>query len=541
MLSMHSSIRLIAFIGVFFLTICSAWSQADSLPDNFSSPYEVIYNHLNYLQDENHLPEQAAKSLFKGERSQKQLNNLAEELKQILDGSANFIDLDEVPKSSEYYDSLSRRNRYVITTDFPELYVQKYGNKWLYSEYSVDQIDRIHKKVFPFGTDKLLNILPNLGTTKYLGLHLWQYLGILILITLGFLIHLIFTVVLRRILFSLLHKYGKLDMANQFLNPVVKPFSLMIIALLASILIPVLQLPAFIATGIILLVHALVPFFATFFFYRLVDILGHYLKKIADRSENTLDDQLMPLVTKVLHVFVIIVGFVAILRGFKFDIWPILTGLSIGGLAFALAAQDTLKNFFGSLMIFIDRPFQIGDWVTAGDIDGTVEEVGFRSTRVRTFRDSVMYVPNSIISNSMVDNHGKRNYRRFYTKLAITYDTPARLIEVFVKGVEEIVLKHPDTRKDYYNIFLNEYGGSALEVMLYIFFKVPDWNNELRCRQEIMLEINKLAEHLGVRFAFPTQTLMIEQMPGQKSLTPEYQQSKSEMEDELKAFFDSKK
>ncbi|MBO6762216.1 MAG: mechanosensitive ion channel family protein, partial [Roseivirga sp.] len=96
-------------------------------------------------------------------------------------------------------------------------------------------------------------------------------------------------------------------------------------------------------------------------------------------------------------------------------------------------------------------------------------------------------------------------------------------------------------RKDYYNIFLNEYGGSALEVMLYIFFKVPDWNNELRCRQEIMLEINKLAEHLGVRFAFPTQTLMIEQMPGQKSLTPEYQQSKSEMEDELKAFFDSKK
>lgn len=537
--SMRNSLRFLAFM-FFLVTLISLKAQTDSLPSTFTSPYEAIYNHLNYLQDENHIPSQAAKSLFRGDRSQREINNLAVELKQVLDGSGNFINMDEVPKSAEYYDSLSRRNRYVLTKDFPEIYVQKYGDQWLFSEYSVDQIDRLHKKVFPFGTDKLLNILPNLGTTKYLGLHLWQYLGILILITLGFLIHLIFTVVLRRILFAVLHKYGKIDLANQFLNPVVRPFSLMIIALLASILIPVLQLPPFAATNLILLVHALVPFFATFFFYRLVDILGHYMKRMADRSENTLDDQLVPLVTKVLHVFVVIVGFVAILRGFKFDIWPILTGLSIGGLAFALAAQDTLKNFFGSLMIFIDRPFQIGDWVTSGDVDGTVEEVGFRSTRVRTFRDSVMYVPNSVISNSMVDNHGRRQYRRFYTRLAITYDTPARLIEVFVKGVEEIVQQHPDTRKDYYNIFLNEYGASALEVMLYIFFKVPDWNNELRCRQEIMLEINKLAEHLGVRFAFPTQTLMIEQTPGQKSLTPDYKQTKEEMEEELKSFFNKK-
>ncbi len=457
-----------------------------------------------------------------------------------MDGSGNYIRLEDIPKTANHFDSLTRRNRYILTDEFPEIYIQKYEDKWQYSEFSVGQIDRLHKKVYPFGTDKLLNLLPNLGTTKYLGLHLWQYLGIFILLTLGFFIHLIFTVVLRKILFGILHKYGKIDLANQFLNPVVKPFSLMIIGIFASILIPVLQLPIFIAANLILLTHALVPFFATFFFYRLVDILGHYMKRMADKTENTLDDQLVPLVTKVLKVFVIIVGFVAILRGFKFDIWPILTGLSIGGLAFALAAQDTLKNFFGSLMIFIDRPFQIGDWVTAGEIDGTVEEVGFRSTRVRTFRDSVMYVPNSLISNTTVDNHGRRQYRRFYTRLSITYDTPTRLIEVFVKGVEEIVKKHPETRKDAYNIFLNEYGGSALEVMLYIFFKVPDWNNELRCRQEIMLEVNKLAEHLGVRFAFPTQTLMIEQAPGQKSLTPEYKQTKAEMEEELKAFFSKK-
>lgn len=530
----------LVFAALFLWSGNSLFAQSDSLSKRFNNPYEVVYNHLNFLQEENYLPNQASKSLFRGERTQKEINNIAVELKQILDGSGNYIRLEDIPKAPNHIDSVSKRNRYILTEEFPEIYVQKYDDDWLFSDFTVQQIDRIHKKVYPFGTDKLLNILPNLGTTKHLGLHLWQYLGILILLTLGFFIHLIFTVVLRKILFGILHKYGKIDLANQFLNPVVKPFSLMIIGVFASILIPVLQLPVFVASNLILLTHALVPFFATIFFYKLVDILGHYLERMADKSENTLDDQLVPLVTKVLKVFVIIVGFVAILRGFKFDIWPILTGLSIGGLAFALAAQDTLKNFFGSLMIFIDRPFQIGDWVTAGEIDGTVEEVGFRSTRVRTFRDSVMYVPNSLISNTTVDNHGRRKYRRFYTRLSITYDTPTRLIEVFVKGVEEIVKNHPDTRKDYYNIFLNEYGGSALEVMLYIFFKVPDWNNELRCRQEIMLEVNKLAEHLGVRFAFPTQTLMIEQVPGQKSLTPEYKQTKAEMEEELKAFFNKK-
>jgi MscS family membrane protein len=285
-----------------------------------------------------------------------------------------------------------------------------------------------------------------------------------------------------------------------------------------------------------LAVNALLPLFAAVVFYKMVDILGAYMKHMAEKSENTLDDQLVPLVRKILKTFVIVIGFMAVLKGLKFDIWPLITGLSIGGLAVALAAQDTLKNFFGSVMIFIDRPFQIGDWITSDEVDGTVEEVGFRSTRIRTFRDSVMYVPNSVISNRTVDNHGKRQYRRYFTKLAITYDTPADLIEVFVNGIVKIVLNHPETRKDYHNIFLNEYNASSLDVMLYIFFKVPTWNDELRCRQEIMLSVNRLAQELGVRFAFPTQTMMVEQFPGKMSLTPNYNLSKADMQRQMEAF-----
>lgn len=524
---------------VFAVSVLPAWLRAqDTPPEKFSSPYEVIYNHLKYLQEEEYIPTQAAKSLYHSDLTESELAELAIELKQILDGTGSYVALDDIPKSKNYYDSLNKKHRYVLFEDYPDVYVQKYGDNWYYSNKTVREIDRLHKEVYPFGTDKLLNLLPKLGSKKYFGLHLWQLLGILTLIVLSFTFHKILTFISRNLIVRLLHKYGKVDIARNYILPAAKPLSLFVVFMFVRLLVPVLQLPVWITSYLIKGVDAALPLFATIFCYRLVDVLSAYMEKLARESENTLDDQLVPLVRKILKTFVIVVGVIAILKGFRFDIWPLLTGLSIGGLAFALAAQDTLKNLFGSLMIFVDRPFQIGDWVTSGDIDGTVEEVGFRSTRVRTFRDSVMYVPNSIISNSNVDNHGKRNYRRFYTKLSITYDSPSRLIEVFVKGVERIVLAHPETRKDYYNIFLNDYSASSLDIMLYIFFDVPTWTDELRCRQEIMLEVNKLAEHLGVRFAFPTQTLMIEQMPGQKTLTPEYTQSSDEMSELLDNYFD---
>lgn len=534
--------RFLSYIAIIFLTAVSVLTaQEDSLPEIFSTPQAVIENHLKYLQEDNYLPIQSLKSLNISGLSFEEAKEKAIKLKQIFDGAGIYIHTEDAPGQPDHTDSLTNRKRYVVAKEFPNIFVQKYGDRWLYSKSTVDRLDAIHRSVYPYGTDQLLNLLPRLGSTKYVGLHLWQILGVLILVTAAFILNKLFTFVIQKVILRLIVKYGHVNLANKVILPVARPFSLMFVAIMGSLFIPVLQLPTEVGTFLILLAKALVPFFATVFAYKLVDIAGLFFQAIAERTENTLDDQLVPLAKKILKVFVIVVGFIAVLKSFHFDIIPLLTGLSLGGLAFALAAQDTLKNFFGSLMIFIDRPFQIGDWVTSGDVDGTVIEVGFRSTRIRTFRDSVMYVPNSIISNSTVDNHGLRKYRRFYTKLSITYDTPARLIELFVEGIEEIVKRHPHTRKDAYNIFLNDYGSSSLDIMLYIFFQVPDWNAELRCRQEIMLEVNKLAEHLRVRFAFPTQTLMVEQFPDKKSLTPKYETTQEEMKEELKAFFNQTK
>jgi MscS family membrane protein len=262
-----------------------------------------------------------------------------------------------------------------------------------------------------------------------------------------------------------------------------------------------------------------------------------YFSKLAEKTESTLDDQLVPLLRKTLKAFVVIVGTLFVLKeGLEVDIVPLLTGLSIGGLAFALAAQDTIKNFFGSIMIFIDKPFQVGDWITSGDVDGTVEEVGFRSTRVRTFRNSVMYIPNGKIADATIDNHGLRHFRRFYTTLTITYDTPPQLIEVFVQGLRQIVEDHPHTRKNAYNIYFNNLSAYSQDIMFYIFFEVPNWTEELRCRHEILVSIVSLANSLGVRFAFPTQTLHMESFPEKNGLVPSYDKDASVYQGKLKEF-----
>ncbi|MFI4883390.1 MAG: mechanosensitive ion channel family protein, partial [Phycisphaerales bacterium JB064] len=202
-------------------------------------------------------------------------------------------------------------------------------------------------------------------------------------------------------------------------------------------------------------------------------------------------------------------GLVYVAHAMDYEVLPLLTGLGIGGLAVAFAAKDTIENFFGSIAVIADRPFEVGDWVKVDDVEGTVEELGLRSTRIRTFYDSLVTVPNATLVRAVVDNFGRRRYRRFSTHLALPYGTPPEKIEAFCEGVREIIEKHPKTRKDVYHIYLNRFGDSSLDVLVYIFHECPDWATELAERQRFMLDVLRLAEDVGVEFAFPTRTLHV--------------------------------
>ncbi|MEB2776825.1 mechanosensitive ion channel family protein [Algoriphagus sp. D3-2-R+10] len=493
---------------------------------NLSSPYHTTLSFFYNLEEEHYQPENAAKTLDLSDVEDQNGQRLAVKLKQIFEGKGILIRTNEIPNEQNYSDSSSATNENIYYFDkqkLPGIFLQKSGDSWKYSAFSVSQIDELHSETYPYGTAKLLNVLPKIGNQEYLGLHLWQLVGLFILLLLVFLSHWVFTLVVDKFMLYLFKRYGYGKIGEDYILPVARVISFYLIVVLLSLFIRVLQLPIEIWSWIVIALRTLKPFLITIIFYKLADVVAAYFTKLATKTESTLDDQLVPLMRKTLKAFVIIVGTLFILRdGLNLDIIPFLTGLSIGGVAIALAAQDTIKNFFGSVMIFIDKPFQVGDWITSGDIDGTVEEVGFRSTRIRTFRNSLMYVPNGKIADAVLDNHGLRQYRRFYSTLTITYDTPPELVDEFVKGLREIVLAHPSTRKDVFHIYFNNLSSFSQDIMFYIFFEVPTWGEELECRHQILIQIVKLANSIGVRFAFPTQTLHMESFPEKKTLVPEY-------------------
>lgn len=492
---------------------------------NLSSPYHTTLTFFYNLEEVNFHPEKAAETLnLKGVESQKG-GVLSVKLKQIFEGKGIIIRTSEIPNEQDFRDTTSGYDQiyYFDKSKLPGIFLEKVGSQWKFSAFTVGQINSLHKETYPFGTAKLLDLLPKIGNQEYLGFHLWQLIGFLILIFLVFLSHLVFTFLVDKGLLYVLRRFGYEYIGENYLLPVARITSFYLIVLLLALFLPVLQLPTGIWAWIIVIINTLKPFLITVIFYKIVDVVAAYFSRLAERTESTLDDQLVPLIRKSLKALVVIVGTLFVLKeGLSLDIIPFLTGLSIGGVAIALAAQDTIKNFFGSIMIFLDRPFQVGDWITSGDLDGTVEEVGFRSTRVRTFRNSVMYIPNGKVADATIDNHGLRQYRRFYTTIAITYDTPPELVDEFVKGLREIVLSHPSTRKDTFHVYFNNLSSFSLDIMFYIFFEVPTWAEELKCRHEVLIQIMKLADSLEVRFAFPTQTVHMETFPEKKSLSPEF-------------------
>ena len=255
--------------------------------------------------------------------------------------------------------------------------------------------------------------------------------------------------------------------------------------------------------------------------FRGVDIFTDVLGRRAELTDSRFDDQLVPLVNTGLKIVTLLIGMLFILGNLGVNVTSLVAGLGLGGLAVALAAQDTFRNLLGGVTIFADRPFQVGDWVVVGSIEGTVEHVGFRSSRVRTFYNSVVTVPNARIVDTHVDNMGLRQWRRYRTTLGLAYHTTPDQVQAFVEGVRAVIRANPEMRKDYYIVEFTEFGASSLEVLLYCFIDAPDWNAELRTRHVLNLDIMRLAEELGVEFAFPTQTLHVASMPGQPAEVPE--------------------
>lgn len=230
------------------------------------------------------------------------------------------------------------------------------------------------------------------------------------------------------------------------------------------------------------------------------------------KDKDPLYNQFFKLSKKTLSVILFLLGGLIIIQNLGYNVTSLVAGLGIGGVAVALAAKDTISNIFGSIIILFDRPFIVGDWIQFENTEGTVEYIGFRSTQIKTFYDSVISIPNAILANTKIDNLGKRKARRTRFNLGLVYSTPPEKITAFIEGIKQIIHAHPKTKKDYFQVSFSGYGDSSLNIFINVFFHVANWNEELEAKQNIFLEILKLAKKIEVEFAFPSQSLYIENM-----------------------------
>lgn len=476
-----------------------------------SNPYEVIYNHLNYLQADSYDPEQASLSFVDTLDNR---TKLAKKLKQILDGKGLYIDMNRVPQDANYKDSTRLESIYILDKSEPNIYLEKLDSSWYYSRTTVELIPEMHKKIYPFGTDFVTRFNAPVWQFKLLGIKLWKWFGLIIVLGIAQLMFYIISSI-SRLIIKLIVK-NRIELTDEVLKYLKRMAK--VIAYLASIrcilfFLPMFQLNPILNAGIFKLLNVLSIFFIIIFLKYVIKLLFVYFESVTERTDNTLDDQLLPVLYKLSLIIIWSLGIIYVLDYLNVNITALLAGISIGGLALALAAQDTVKNFFGSIMIFLDRPFQIGDLIEFKDMTGTVEEVGVRSTRIRTANNSLTYVPNALLADSIINNLGLRVFRRFNTNLTITYDTSADHIESFVDHLKKIVEAHPMTVKENYEIHLNAFGDSSINILFNVYFNTRIWREELRYRHEIMIAIIRLADKMGIRFAFPTRTLHIEEMP----------------------------
>lgn len=242
-------------------------------------------------------------------------------------------------------------------------------------------------------------------------------------------------------------------------------------------------------------------------FYRVTDLLSLFVSRRFAAEDEQLQKQFIPLLRKSIKTFVVLVGLLLIFQNLGYSVTSVLTGLGIGGLAVALAAQETLSNFFASIMLLTDMPFRVGDWVRFDDVDGNIESIGFRSTRVRTFEKSLIIVPNKIFMNTPIENFSKRDRRRIRINLGLTYDTDPGKIEEFKIGVGELARNHAGVDPEEIVVSFNEFRDSSLNVLLHCFAKDIDFPIYSKTVNDLNCACLRLAAKLGVSFAFPSQSL----------------------------------
>lgn len=541
-------------IAILFLFVSLFAQSQNKGRVDLSNPNATLYTHIYNLMPENYNIAKSASTVRGLPKGEAQL--VAKRIKDIFDGSGYIINFSKVPTDANYVDTIRfvkrtfkyNANRYApFPVRLPEIYVEKYGENWYFSEETVQNLDKIYKKTFPIDFSWFKEKFPKFFEISANDILIWKPI-----VAIGtIIICIILFYLLEPILFLFLKLFQRLffrkisdERTMTILRELAKPIVFIVIIQYIKKVLPALQmvkLNALVLTGL----RIAETVFWIFVMLKLIKVILNFYHEHKAEERTKLDRQLAPILNQVLQGIIVVIGFLHILRLFGVNATTVLAGASIGGLAVAFGAQDSVKNLIGTMVIFLDKPFQLDDWIEFGGVEGSVERVGFRSTKIRGADTTLFQIPNSKISEADINNMGLRIFRRYTTEVGVRYDTPPELIDAFIEGIKKLIALHPSSKSQSYNVNFTSFGSSSLNIMINVYFKGLDWAQEQESRHILHMGIVRLAAALGVQFAFPSTTMMIEQFPGQVSLGPQYMTDKAEIEKQVKMiaddFYDRKK
>lgn len=350
-----------------------------------------------------------------------------------------------------------------------------------------------------------LEEVPWLSRTKFIGEPLWKYFASIIYIVLAFfiakLLDLIIRVWLKRIAAKTSTKYD--DLILELLRGPVKVVAFVIFL---HIGLGVFDWPeraqVFLSRGLIVVVACSV----TYVVLKVVDaLLGLWREKFMSAEDKLFAEQLFPVIRKAAKAGIIVAAILLTADNLHIEIKTLLAGLSIGGLALGLAAQDTVANLFGAVAVFLDKPCRVGDMIKVENVQGTVEQIGIRSTRIRNSDGHYVTVPNKTMANTIITNITRRPIIRTEMNLGITYDTPVDKVRRATVILEEVFRGHPRT-KDLV-ISFNRFADSALNILVVHVWDGIDGKEHFAALQELNLKVKERFDAEKIEFAFPTQTV----------------------------------
>ncbi len=250
--------------------------------------------------------------------------------------------------------------------------------------------------------------------------------------------------------------------------------------------------------------------------YNLTEESSLLFEKMHKAYDIKVDKVLFPFVSKTLKLILLALVITIIAEKWGYNIQGFVTGLGLGGLAFALAAKDAAANIIAGIFIIVDKPFTIGDWVTIDNLEGTIENISFRTSKIRTFDEALITVPNSKFTNEPLTNFSRRGKRRINFNLAITYNTSREKLRICVEDIRNMIENHPQVDKEIIHVRFEKFNDSSLDVLIYFFVNTTVLTKYLEVKEEINFNIIAILEKQEVSMAFPSTSIYVESLPNTK-------------------------